>query len=77
MGTHTLLRQRRDLGARYYVSQSQHFGGLQGGPGLNGRVVLYRLGGSRNQPRRAGSSRMAILWITMCTRSAELIDLYV
>jgi hypothetical protein len=51
MGTHTLLRQRIDLGAQYYVSQSQCFGGHWGGPGLSGRVVLYRLGGSRNQPR--------------------------
>jgi hypothetical protein len=40
------------LGARYYVSRSQRFGGLRGGPGLSGRVVPYRLGGSRNQPRR-------------------------
>jgi hypothetical protein len=48
MGTHTLLRQHSDLGARYYVSQSQRFGGHQGGPGLSGRVVLYQLGGSRN-----------------------------
>ena len=40
------------LGARYYVSQSQRFGGLRGGPGLSGRVVPYRLGGSRHQPRR-------------------------
>jgi hypothetical protein len=77
MGTHTLLRQRSDLGARYYVSQFQRFGGLRGGPGLSGRVVLYQLGGSQNRPRRARSSRMVILWITRCTRSAELIDLYV
>jgi hypothetical protein len=48
MGAHTLLR----LGARYYVSQSQRFGGLWGGLGLRGRVVPYRLGGSRHQPRR-------------------------
>jgi hypothetical protein len=40
------------LGARYYVSQSQHFGGRRGGPGLSGRVVPYRLEGSRHQPRR-------------------------
>jgi hypothetical protein len=40
------------LGARYYVSQSQRFGGLRGGPGLSGRVVPYRLGGGRHQPRR-------------------------
>jgi hypothetical protein len=40
------------LGARYYVSQSQRFGGLRGGPGLSGRVVLYQLGGSQHQPRR-------------------------
>jgi hypothetical protein len=52
MGAHTLLRQRSDLGARYYVSQSQRFGGLRGGPGLSGRVAPYRLGGSRHQPRR-------------------------
>jgi hypothetical protein len=77
MRTHTLLRQRSDLGARYYVSQSQRFGGHRGGPGLSGRVVLYQLEGSWNQPRRAGLSRMAILWITRCTSSAELIDLYV
>jgi hypothetical protein len=48
MGAHTLLRQRSDLEARYYVSQSQRFGGLRGGPGLSGRVVLYRLGGSQH-----------------------------
>jgi hypothetical protein len=76
MGAHTLLRQRSDLGARYYVSQSQRFGGLRGGLGLSGRVVPYRwevvginLGGA--------PPRMAILWISRCTRSAELIDLYV
>jgi hypothetical protein len=40
------------LGARFYVSQSQRFGGLRGGLGLSGRVVPYRLGGSRHQPRR-------------------------
>ncbi len=40
------------LGARYYVSQSQRFGGRRGGPGLSGRVVPYRLGGSRHHPRR-------------------------
>jgi hypothetical protein len=40
------------LGARYYVSQSQRFRGLRGGLGLSGRVVPYRLGGSRHQPRR-------------------------
>jgi hypothetical protein len=40
------------LGARYYVSQSQRFGGRRGGLGLSGRVVPYRLGGSRHQPRR-------------------------
>jgi hypothetical protein len=39
------------LGARYYVSQSQRFSGLQSGLGLSGRVVPYRLGGSRHQPR--------------------------
>jgi hypothetical protein len=50
-GAHTLLRQRSDLGARYYVSQSQRFGGRRGGPGLSGRVVPYRTGGSRHQPR--------------------------
>jgi hypothetical protein len=37
---------------RYYVSQFQRFGGLRGGPGLSGRVVPYRLGGGRHQPRR-------------------------
>jgi hypothetical protein len=51
MGTHTLLRQRSDLGARYYVSQSQRFGGRRGGLGLSGRVVLYRLEGGWNYPR--------------------------
>jgi hypothetical protein len=51
MGTHTLLRQCSDLGGPVLRSQSQHFGGLRGGPGLSGRVVLYRLGGSQNQPR--------------------------
>jgi hypothetical protein len=51
MGAHTLLRQRSGLRARYYVSQSQHFGGLRGGLGLSGRVVPYRLGGSQHQPR--------------------------
>jgi hypothetical protein len=40
------------LGAQYYVSQSQRFGGRRGGPGLSGSVVPYRLGGSRHQPRR-------------------------
>jgi hypothetical protein len=40
------------LGARYYVSQSQRFGGLRGGLGLSGGVVPYQLGGSRHQPRR-------------------------
>jgi hypothetical protein len=34
------------LGARYYVSQSQRFGGLRGDLGLSGRVVPYRLGGN-------------------------------
>ena len=50
---HTLLRQRSDLwGAWYYISQSQCASGLWGGPGLSGRMAPYRLGGSRNQPRR-------------------------
>jgi hypothetical protein len=40
------------LGAWFYISQSQRFGGLRGGPGLSGKVVPYRLGGSRHQPRR-------------------------
>jgi hypothetical protein len=40
------------LGARYYVSQFQRFDGLRGGPVLSDRVVLYRLRGSRHQPRR-------------------------
>jgi hypothetical protein len=40
------------LGAQYYVSQSQHFGGLRGGLGLSGRVVPYQSGGSRHQPRQ-------------------------
>jgi hypothetical protein len=40
------------LGARYYVSQSQRFDGLRGVLGLSGRVVPYRMGGSRHQPRR-------------------------
>jgi hypothetical protein len=52
MGAYTLLRQHSDLGGRYYVSQSQRFGGLQGGPGMSGRVVPYQLGGSRHQPRQ-------------------------
>jgi hypothetical protein len=40
------------LGAWYYVTQSQRFGGLWGGLGLSGRVVPYWLGGSQHQPRR-------------------------
>jgi hypothetical protein len=40
------------LGAQYYVSQSQRFGGRRGGLGLSGRVVPYQLGGSHHQPRR-------------------------
>jgi hypothetical protein len=55
MGAHTLLRQRSDLGAWYYVSQSQRFGGLRSGPGLSGRVVPYRSEGSRHQPRRGAA----------------------
>jgi hypothetical protein len=37
--------------ATYYISQSQCFGGLRGGPELSGRVVPYRLEGNRHQPR--------------------------
>jgi hypothetical protein len=76
MGAHTLLRQRSDLRARYYFSQSQHFGELRSGPRLSGRVVPYRweavdisLGGAL--------PRMVILWISRCTRSVEFIDLNV
>ena len=41
------------MGTRYYVSQSQRFGGLRGGLGLSGSVAPYQLGGSRYQPRRS------------------------
>jgi hypothetical protein len=77
MGAHTLLRQCSDLEGPVLRLTVSVFQGTPGGPRLSGRLVLCRLGGSQNQPRRAGSSMMAILWITRCTRSAELIDLYV
>jgi hypothetical protein len=51
MGTHTLLRQRSDLGGLVLRLTVSAFRWTPGGPGLSGRVVLYRLGGSRNQPR--------------------------
>jgi hypothetical protein len=76
MGAHTLLRQHSDLGVRYYVSQSQHFGGRRGGPGLSDRVVPYRLGAVGINLGGA-PPMMVILWISRCTRSAELINLYV
>jgi hypothetical protein len=63
MGAHTLLRQRSD------VSQSQRFGGRQGGLGLSGRVVPYRLGGSRHQPRRGTTDDgdLVNFWVyTLC-----------
>jgi hypothetical protein len=53
------------LGAWYYVSQSQRFGGRRGGLGLSGRVVSYQLGGSRHQPR----------WGT--TKDGDLVDFQV
>jgi hypothetical protein len=54
------------MGTRYYVSQSQCAGGLQGGPGLSGRVSPYRLGGSRYQPRR-GIADDGDLWFQVYT----------
>ena len=34
------------FGARYYISQSQRFGGLWGGLGISGRVASHWLEGS-------------------------------
>jgi hypothetical protein len=66
MGPYTLLRQRSDLGGLVLcLTVSAFFGGLWGGPGLSGRVVPHRLGGSQHQPRRG------------ITDDGDLVDFYV
>jgi hypothetical protein len=52
MGAHTLLRQHSDLGGPVLRLTVSAFWWTPRCPGLSGRVVPYRLGGSQHQPRR-------------------------